>query len=333
MLGWVALVGWVGVAGLAAVLSRMYREESRDDRILCLLYHRVIPRSTYDRFTGTEQIFSMPDDRFKEQLVWLRAHGYHFIGLDQLAAHLSTKAPLPDNPVFISFDDGCESVYKHALPILSGLGIPSTVFVTIDEDAWIFHEGEYFERRMTIEEMRSCAEGGIQIGSHAVSHRGLNEMSRERVLDELVRSKKTLSEWIDRKVDHFAVPLNFYKRETLELCKEAGYASVCTSDNGTCNRDTDPFKIKRFIIEGSYDLAAFEHSLSPRVILQRRIINAMKKLPPKILGERIWMPLRQAIFNSPLGPFLTIGRLRMMLLVLAALGGLGLVAITLVALG
>ncbi len=332
MLGWIAAAGWAAAGGLGVSLARMYREESRDDRIPCLLYHRVVPRSTYDTFKGTEQIFSMPDDRFKTQLTWLREHGYSFISLDQLSDYLHDGTALPPNPVFISFDDGCESVYKHALPILADLGIPSTVFVTIDENAWIFHEGEYFERRMSIEELRSCSEGGIQIGSHAVTHRGLNEMTRDQVLDELRTSRETLSGWIGRPVDHFAVPLNFYNRETLELCKQAGYRSVCTSDNGTCNADTDPYKIKRFIIEGAYELDAFEHSLTPRVILQRRIINTLKKLPPKILGEKLWMPLREKIFNSFLGPYLTIGRLRVALLGIIALGGLTLVGITIAAL-
>lgn len=332
MLGWIALAGWcvVGAAGFA--LTRMLREESRSDRIIGLLYHRVIPRDRYDTFTGTEQIFSTPEDRFAEQLEWLASAGYHFISLDQLAAHLHDGAPLPPRSVHITFDDGCESVYKHALPILQRLGIPSTVFVTLDESAWIFHEGEYFERRLTIEEIRACAAAGITIGSHAVTHRGLNEMSRDEVLRELVTSRETLTEWAQTPVLHFAVPLNFYNRKTLELCREAGYRSVCTSDNGTSNAGTSPFKIKRFIIEGSYDLAAFQRSLEPRVILQRLILNALKKLPPKLLGERRWMPLRESLFRSPLGRWLTFRHLRRALLGTVGAGAAVLVAITILAL-
>lgn len=331
MLGWIAIAGWTGVGALAALFARMVREESRADRIICILYHRVVPRSLYDTFTGPEQIFSIPDDRFREQLAWLQDNGYSLISQDALVAHLTSGKALPPKPVFISFDDGCESVYKHALPILRDLGVPSTVFVTIDADAWIFHEGEYVERRMSEDELRACDAGGITIGSHAVTHRGLNEMSTDEVLDELIRSRETLSEWIGKPVDHFAVPLNFYNRKTLELCRRAGYASVCTSDNGTCNADTSPFRIKRFIMEGSYDLDGFVHSLKPRTILQRRILNTLKKIPPKVLGEKIWMPLREKLFDW-LGPWLTFRHLRVALLGIAVLGFAGLVAITIAAL-
>jgi len=309
----------------------MLREESRPDRIIGLLYHRVVPRDRYDTFTGAEQIFSIPEDRFAEQLEWLQGAGYSFISLDQLAAHLRDGAALPPLPVHITFDDGCESVYKHALPVLERLGIPSTVFVTIDESAWIFHEGEYFERRLSIEEIRACAAAGICIGSHAVTHRGLNEMTDDEVLNELTISRETLAQWAGTDVVHFAVPLNFYNRRTLELCREAGYHTVCTSDNGTSNASTDPFKVKRFIVEGSYELDAFQRSLTPRMILQRRILNTLKKLPPKLLGERIWMPLREWLFSSSLGRWLTFRHLRRALLAGAAIAALGLVLLTLLA--
>lgn len=332
MLGWIALAGWAGLGATGAAGLRMLRQESRADRVIGLLYHRVVPREVHDRFTGAERIFSMPVDRFAEQLEWLGASGHHFVSLDQVVAFLSRGTALPSRPVCVTFDDGCESVYKHAFPVLQRLGVPAAVFVTVDADAWIFHEGEYCERRLSVEEVRALAAGGLTIGSHAVSHRGLNEMPREAALRELVASRETLEGWIGAPVRHFAVPLNFYSRETLALCREAGYASVCTSDNGTSNASTDPYRIKRFIVEGSYDLAAFRRSLEPPVIVQRRVINALKKLPPRLLGERRWMPLRERIFASPLGPLLGFGHLRRGLAVAAALGLAALVALSVAAL-
>ncbi len=332
MTGWIAAAGWALVAAGAVWLARALREESRADRIVCLLYHRVVPRSTWETFRGTERLFSIPEDRFRGHLERMRADGYHFVSLDQLEGHLARGEPLPPRPVFVSFDDGCQSVAKLALPILRDLGVPATVFVTIDESAWIFRSGEYFERRMTQEELRACQEGGVSIGSHAVTHRGLNEMTPDDALDELVRSRELLSDWIGAPVRHFAVPLNFYNRSTLELCRRAGYLAVCTSDNGTCNRDTDPFRIRRFIVEGGLDVEAFARTLAPRVIVQRRVLNGLKKLPPKLLGEKVWMPLRQRVFESALGRHLGLRQLRRALLAAVAAAFAALVALTLAAL-
>ncbi len=333
MIGWIAAAGWAGVAAAGLWLARALREESRPDRIVCLLYHRVVPRSTWDTFSGTERLFSIPEDRFRGHLERMRADGYRFVSLDALEAHLARGQALPPKPAFVSFDDGCESVAKLALPILRDLGIPATVFVTIDESAWIFRSGEYSERRMTVEELRACHAGGISIGSHAVTHRGLNEMTADEAHAELVRSRELLSGWVGAPVRHFAVPLNFYNASTLELCRRAGYTAVCTSDNGTCNRDTSPFRIRRFIVEGGLEVDAFARTLAPRMIVQRRALNALKKLPPKLLGEKVWMPLRQRIFRSALGRHLGLRNLRRVLLLGAAGALAALVALTIAALG
>ena len=328
-LGITVAIAWAIVAALALALARIISQESRKDRIICLLYHRVVPPEVYATFRQTERIFSIGSDRFAEQLDWLKAQGYNFVSLDQVVAYLEKGDALPSNPVYISFDDGCESVYSRALPILKERKIPATVFVTTDENAWIFHSSnEYNERRMTLEEIRACDEGGIAVESHAVTHRGLNEMSKNEVLEELTSSRALLTEWIGRQVDYFAVPLNFYNGTTIKLCKEAGYRGVCTSDNGTNARGSNPFRVKRFIVEGSYDIPDFERSLKPRTIAQRRIVSFIKKMPPKILGEKTWMPLRAKIFASPIGRWLTFRYLRRALLLGAASAMLILFAMT-----
>ena len=313
-------LGWSALAAGGLALARMWRQESRADRLLVLLYHRVVSPDTYARLHGAERIFSIAEDRFEQQLAWLRSAGYAVVELEQVVQALERGAPLPERAVCITFDDGCESVYRNALPRLKRRDMSATVFVTTDPDAWIFHEGEYTERRMTLDELRALAAEGWCIGSHAVSHRGLNEMSEPDALGELERSRKLLAEWLGRPVDHFAVPLNFYSRATLAQCRRAGYRSVCTSDPGATARQSSPFHIRRVTVEGSHDLDGFRRSLEPRSLVQRRVLAALKKLPPKLLGERIWMPLRERIFASALGPWLSFGHLRMALAGGAALG-------------
>lgn len=312
-------LGWSALAGGGLALGRMWRQESRADRLLVLLYHRVVSPETYAGLHGAERIFSIAEDRFEQQLAWLREGGHAVVSLEQVVEALERGEPLPERAVCITFDDGCESVYRNALPRLARQGMTATVFVTTDPDAWIFHEGEYTERRMTVEELRALAGADWCIGSHAVSHRGLNEMSEAEALGELERSRKLLAEWIGRPVEHFAVPLNFYSRATLAQCRRAGYRSVCTSDPGATHWGGNPFHIRRVTVEGSHDLVGFRRALEPRSLVQRRVLAALKKLPPKLLGERIWMPLRERIFASALGPWLSFGHLRIALAGTAAL--------------
>ncbi len=325
------LATWGLVILVIGIILRIFLQERRKDRILCLLYHRVVPADVYAGFKERERIFSVSAEQFAAQLDWLKDNGHHFVTMDQVVAYLKEETPLPDKPVFLSFDDGCESVYSQALPLLTQRNIPATVFVTTDADTWIFNSGEYHERRMTEEEIKACHEGGIQVHSHAVSHRGLNEMSPADALHEMVESKRLLSEWISDDVRYFSIPLNFYNSATLKLCQEAGYDAVCVCDGATTNGGTSAFRIRRFIVEGSWGIRQFENSLQPRSVAQRRVISFLKKVPPKLLGEKRWMPLRARIFRSRLGPRLNFPNLRRAVLVAGFAVFCGLLAVTFVA--
>jgi len=327
------LVMWSLVLLVFLWVVAIFRREARTDRVISVLYHRVVPDEVWDGFVERERIFSVSESRFRKQLQWLKDEGYNFLSMDQLVGHLKEGDALPHKAAFVSFDDGCESVYSRALPILQELQIPSTVFVTTDPETWIFHSGEYHERRMTEDEIRACEQGGIAVESHSVSHRGLNEMSDEEALKEMVDSKAEISGWIGRDVRYFSIPLNFYNSRTLELCKEAGYSAVCVCDGATTNGSSSPFRIRRFIVEGTWSMKEFPRFIAPRNIGQRRIIASIKRIPPKVLGEKRWMPLRARIFRSRIGKKLTFATLKKMLILGSATALTGLVLLTVYAFG
>jgi peptidoglycan/xylan/chitin deacetylase (PgdA/CDA1 family) len=317
-----ALAGWVAVGIAALRLSALVREDSRPDRVIGLLYHRVVPRERWNGFTGSERIYSIPEDRLAEQLAWLLRDGYRPVSLDLLSDALRGEAALPRRAFFATFDDGCQSVFERARPILARLGVPATVFVTVDADAWVFRAGEYAERRMTPGEIRACADAGLVIGSHGLSHRRLDALPRAEVLDELVRSRAQLEAWCGTSVRHFAVPLNAYAEETLELCAEAGYRSACTADSGANHSDTDPYCLRRFTVEGSLDLESFQHSLEPGAIMQRRLLARIEPWLARLLGERRWLPLRDRLYRNPFGLWLACATLPLLTLLGVTWGAL-----------
>ena len=119
------------------------------------------------------------------------------------------------------------------------------------------------------------------------------------------------------------MPLNWYGPRVRRIAQELGYRAVMTSDNGTIHGDSDLFHLRRFIIEGSFDEAEFARNLGATSIVQRRVINFVKRFPARLLGPRIWLPFRRWLFATPLGRYFT---LRYMKRIVAA-GALGLVAL------
>jgi peptidoglycan/xylan/chitin deacetylase (PgdA/CDA1 family) len=67
-------------------------------------------------------------ERFALHLDWL-AREAHPVSIDEAVAAAAGGAPLPDNAVLITFDDGHRSVFDVAMPLLSARGMPAVVYV------------------------------------------------------------------------------------------------------------------------------------------------------------------------------------------------------------
>lgn len=97
---------------------------------LVIAYHRIVPNvAASGRYTMPAQLTSTRT--FERHLDWL-GRRYRFITLDELDAGLGQNVGGARPGIAITFDDGYNDIYQHALPILRRKGIPATVFVVSD---------------------------------------------------------------------------------------------------------------------------------------------------------------------------------------------------------
>jgi peptidoglycan/xylan/chitin deacetylase (PgdA/CDA1 family) len=93
--------------------------------ISILTYHHIAdqdPGYPYD-----PDVADATPAQFRRQLETLARYTTP-IGISELVGALS-GAPLPKNPILITFDDGYRSCHDTALPILKSVGIPATFFI------------------------------------------------------------------------------------------------------------------------------------------------------------------------------------------------------------
>jgi peptidoglycan/xylan/chitin deacetylase (PgdA/CDA1 family) len=101
---------------------------------------------------------------------------------------------------------------------------------------------------LTWEEARTMSGGGIQFGSHTVSHPLLSRVGTERARREIVDSKRAIEEQLDVAIDGFAYPngrATDFLPETRSLLLEAGYTHAVTTIAGSNDETTDPFGLRR----------------------------------------------------------------------------------------
>jgi peptidoglycan/xylan/chitin deacetylase (PgdA/CDA1 family) len=107
---------------------------------------------------------------------WLAEQG-RLVSLDDVAAFVAGRRALAPDAVLVTIDDGCRSLYTHALPILRAWGVPAVAFVCaglIGSDAT---DADHGERFLGWDELGRLREMGVEVGSHAWSHRSLGRAS------------------------------------------------------------------------------------------------------------------------------------------------------------
>ena len=90
-----------------------------------LIYHRIAHRPA----NLPKPLHNVTPDVFHAQLAGLLRLGFTAWPLDRLLEHHRTGAELPPRVFCVTFDDGFESVYSQAWPVLRQLQVPATVFV------------------------------------------------------------------------------------------------------------------------------------------------------------------------------------------------------------
>jgi len=92
------------------------------------MYHGFTESRTKGGFENVENSH-LDVDKFEKQIKFLKKY-YNSISLPYLLQLLKSKKKLPKNPVILTFDDGYESNYKYAFPILKKYNIPASIFIT-----------------------------------------------------------------------------------------------------------------------------------------------------------------------------------------------------------
>ena len=132
--------------------------------------------------------------------------------------------------VVITFDDGYESAYTIAYPIMEQYGIKGTVYVT---PAWIGAPGY-----LTLQELTILHNAGWTIANHSWNHLLLPELPREAVTNEI----QTTIDWLNSNgfadgAYHLAYPYGGYNNSVLEVCSELGIKTARTVNWGIISND------------------------------------------------------------------------------------------------
>lgn len=232
-------------------------------RVPILMYHQVGPP-----VGGPARTESMSPLSFERQVHAILDAGYRVIALHDLVRVLeSGRVEDLRRAVVLTFDDGYRGQFAFACPVLQRLRLPSTFFVTtglVGKPAFLPHLAIPKAQDETTpplawlplswDEVKEMARQGIDIGSHAVTHRSLGRLAGREAELEAWTSKEALERRAGIRVELFAFPFGSaargdFDRGLQETLRASGYRGACTRVIGRCGPDSDPLALPRIPME------------------------------------------------------------------------------------
>ena len=141
-----------------------------------------------------------------------------------------------EDPVVITFDDGFESTYTIAFPIMEQYGIKGTVYVVPE---WVGGPGY-----LTLAQLTILHNAGWTIASHSWSHPALQTLTTQEITTEL---QSTIN-WLNQNgfadgAYHLAYPYGQYSNNVLQVASQLGIKTARIVDWGTITSDgyTHPY--------------------------------------------------------------------------------------------
>ncbi len=209
-----------------------------------LMYHKIGTEPNNDAVISQE--------RFAEQMAYLRQHQYTPVTLDELYAYLTEKKPLPIKPVVLTFDDGYRDTYEIAMPLLKKYGFRSMMFIPAGDVG----------KNISWAELKEMKAAGMEIGSHSYSHTDLDELSRQEQAAEISRAKQMFDKELNQNTRWFCYPNGSFNKTTKELLAANGITMAVTINPGWVTAGDDVLTLKRVWVGNPVTLDNFAERLS-----------------------------------------------------------------------
>lgn len=244
-------------------------------------------------------------------LNWLHDHGYHPISVDDLLNAQQGKHALPEKPVLLTFDDGYESFYSHAYPLLKLFKYPAVAglvgsWLDAQPNELVSYGDAKVPRSdfLTNAQIKEMADSGlVEFASHSYDlHKGValnpygstapaaithayDAVSKtyetestytQRITNDLKRNNTYIASITGKAPRIMIWPYGKYNQLTLDIAKQVGMPITFSLDSNTeaLNNVNQLTKVNRFLVDANPSEQGLANLLNKKVPDdQQRIIH------------------------------------------------------------
>ncbi|MBI3651093.1 MAG: polysaccharide deacetylase family protein [Acidobacteria bacterium] len=243
----------------------------------------ALPVLTFHAVDKLASVNSFSPQLFRRGLQRLRQAGYQTIPLLEAIDCIKHQRRFPERSLVITFDDGYESVYRLAFPVLQELKFSATVFLTVGIHPTTQLEARLpsLENRLMLSwrEIHEMQKYCIEFGAHTLTHPDLTTLSRQQIEVEIGESKKRLEEATGKAVSSFAYPFGRFDERAREIAQRH-FACACSDKLGIANLRSDCFALQRvdaYYLRSEKLFALLPTKFFNGYILSRRVPRTVRR--------------------------------------------------------
>ena len=230
-------------SGSAAPSLNTKKDPQLENHGTILQYHHVSDT--------TPKITSVTPEQLISHLGLIKSMDFEVLPLQQLMSEVKNKKPSKLKRLAITFDDGYDSIYDNAFPLLKQYNWPFTIFVNPNSLA----KGS----QLNWQQLKEMMKHGATIANHSSDHKHLlkyeNGESKQdwynRIISDISMAQNILEDKLDIKNKWLAYPYGEFDDQLKTLLKELGYLGF-SQQSGAVHHTTDMQAIPRFPASGVY---------------------------------------------------------------------------------
>jgi peptidoglycan/xylan/chitin deacetylase (PgdA/CDA1 family) len=265
------------------------------DRDLSANPPTLLLHSVYKGDRSVRSLSEISEKNFTDFCCQLKLNGFRFSTVENSVKSIS-QVPL-------TFDDGFESIYDVAAPILREFGGRATLFVTtahfVGRESIDVYENQ---KKLSRNQIKELYRDGFEIGSHTVTHRALPFLCDDDIYEELSESKRVLEEIVGDKIELLSFPLGLWDNRVIRIAKEVGYSRFYTYGGVRRSRKFEEITpvLGVYPFENSSDLISkIRKEITPTVIASK-IVPHFAKGSPLWKFDKSYSLLRALSYANPL---------------------------------